>query len=137
MNSKLTAGASSNTASGPSLYEVLGGKPAIDALVGALYFHILNDTRIAHFFSNTDIDALRRYQELFLTSALGGDITCYGPALSPAHQRLVEAHSLNDGQFDAVLECAKRALRDFGYDDALVVSVAERLESTRNDVLGR
>lgn len=119
-----------------NLLECLGGEEAVDALVGALYFNILNDDRVARFFTATDVDALRNHQRRFLTFAFGGEDRYQGRSMREAHQRLVEEQGLNDSHFDAITEILAVTLADFGYRSDLVRRVVARVGELREDVLG-
>lgn len=55
-----------------SLYEQLGGQPAVDAAVDIFYRKVLSDDRISHFFEGVDMDRQIGKQKAFLTMAFGG-----------------------------------------------------------------
>lgn len=119
-----------------SLLDEIGGEAALDALVGALYFNVLQDRRIAHFFAGTDVDAIRRHQRLFLEYALGGENNYRGRALGDAHRQLVDEQGLNESHFDAVIELLASTLHDLGYARETANRVTDRVSSLRAEVLG-
>lgn len=56
-----------------SLYDRIGGKPAVDAAVNEFYDRVVSDPNLSRFFDvNTDLGALKKHQRIFLTYAFGG-----------------------------------------------------------------
>ncbi|MEM7500411.1 MAG: group 1 truncated hemoglobin [Pseudomonadota bacterium] len=128
---------SSSRRGSATLLDELGGEGALDALVGAFYFNVLQDPRIAHFFANTDVDAIRHHQRLFLEFALGGENRYRGRPLGEAHRRLIEEHELNGSHFDAIVELLAATLTNLGYGRGLTDRVTHRVASLREAVLGQ
>jgi hemoglobin len=125
-----------STANEQSVYEKLGGAPAMDAAVDIFYRKVLADERISHFFDDVDMDRQAAKQKAFLTMAFGGPNNYTGADLRRGHAHLV-ARGLNDSHFNAVVENLGATLRELGVPDNLIADVAAIAESTRNDVLGR
>ncbi len=119
-----------------SIYEQLGGAPAMDAAVDIFYRKVLADDRIAKFFDGVDMEKQAAKQKAFLTMALGGPHSYTGKDMRAAHARLV-TQGLNDSHFDAVIENLGATLKELGVSDALIGQAAAVAESTRADVLGR
>ncbi len=119
-----------------SLFEQLGGFPAVDAAVDIFYRRVLADDRISAYFEDTDMDAQREKQKAFLTMAFGGPHEYEGKDLRTAHARLVE-RGLDDGHFDAVAEHLKATLERLDVPEDLIGQVMAIAGSTRTDVLGR
>jgi hemoglobin len=119
-----------------SLYERIGGAPAVLAAVDIFYGKVLADPRIAHFFDGVDMDAQRRKQRSFLIMAFGGPNTYSGADMRRAHAALV-ARGLDDSHFDAVVEHLAGTLAELGVGEAEIFAVAQIAESVRDDVLGR
>lgn len=119
-----------------TLLQQLGGQAGLDALVGAFYFNVLNDDRVAHFFAGADVDAVRYHQRRFLATALGGPNQYRGRSLRDAHRHLVEEHGLNGSHFDAIIEILATTLDDFGHRGALAQTVVARVAAMGDDVLG-
>lgn len=120
-----------------SLYERLGGAPAIEAAVDIFYGKVLADERLKHFFVNTDLARLRQHQKAFLTLAFGGPAAYSGRGLRAAHQGLVERMGLNEGHFDAVVENLAATLLGLGVAEALIGEVAAVAATVKDEVLGR
>ena len=120
-----------------TLYEKLGGEPAIDAAVDLFYEKVLADKRINHFFTNTDMARQRQHQKMFLSYAFGGMPGYHGKGMREAHAPLVEKLGLNDSHFDAVMENLGAALVELNVPEALIAEAAGIAESVRNDVLNK
>lgn len=120
-----------------SLYERLGGAPAIEAAVDIFYGKVLADERLKHFFVNIDLARLRQHQKSFLTLAFGGPAAYSGRSLRAAHQGLVEQMGLNEGHFDAVVENLAATLQGLGVPPDLIGEVAAVAATVKDEVLGR
>lgn len=120
-----------------SLFERIGGEPALDAAVEQFYARVLRDATLAPVFAGIDMPRLKEHQRRFLSLALGGPNAYAGRDLATAHRHVAKRHGLNDGHFDAVLGHLDDTL------SALGVATAERdetrsiAESVRAAVLGR
>jgi hemoglobin len=119
-----------------TLFEQLGGQPAVDAAVDLFYRKVLSDDRISHFFDAVDMDKQIGKQKAFLTMAFGGPHHYSGLDMRRAHAHLV-AQGLNDSHFNAVAENLAGTLQEMGVAQNLIDQVMAIAESTRNDVLGR
>jgi hemoglobin len=119
-----------------SLYEQLGGAPAVDAAVDIFYRKVLSDDRISHFFEGVDMDRQIGKQKAFLTMVFGGPNNYTGLDMRRGHAHLVQ-RGLNDSHFDAVVELLGGTLAELGVNPDLIAQVAALAESTRNDVLNR
>ncbi|HEX7600417.1 MAG TPA: group 1 truncated hemoglobin [Polyangiaceae bacterium] len=119
-----------------SLFNRLGGEPAVDAAVDIFYRKVLADPRISAYFDATDMDAQRGKQKAFLTMAFGGPSPYQGKDLRTAHAGLV-ARGLSDPHFDAVARHLGATLAELGVAAPLIGEVLAIAGSTRDDVLGR
>jgi len=120
----------------PTLFEQLGGKPAVDAAVDLFYQKVLADGRINSFFASVDLTKQRGKQKAFLTMVFGGPSNYDGVDMRHGHAHLV-AKGLNDSHFNAVVENLGQTLKELGVQDDLIQQVAALAETVRNDVLGR
>ncbi|CAK8711747.1 MAG: group 1 truncated hemoglobin [Candidatus Electrothrix sp. LOE1_4_5] len=119
-----------------TLYDELGGKPAVDAAVKGFYDKVLADDRINGFFQGVDMDRQIRMQTAFLTFAFGGPNNYEGKNLRAAHAHLVEK-GLNDTHFDIILEHLGSTLQELGVSDALIEEAASVANSVRDDILNK
>ena len=119
-----------------SLYEQLGGEPAVNAAVDNFYCRVLADDRVNHWFEGTDMERQAAKQKAFLTMAFGGPNNYTGMDMKIGHAHLV-AKGLNDADFDAIVENLGTTLKEMGVPDNLIAQVAATAETTREAVLGR
>jgi len=68
-----------------SLYDRLGGRDGIRAVVDEFYDRLLADEEIGPFFQNTDMESLKRHQTDHLVEAAGGPAEYTGPPVRDAH----------------------------------------------------
>lgn len=120
-----------------SIYERIGGEPAIDAAVDLFYVKVLADDRIKHFFENTPMERQHAHQKKFLTMALGGPTEYSGRGMNAAHSHMVKHMGLTDVHFDAVMENLGATLTELGVPGELIGEAAAVAESVREQVLGR
>ncbi len=119
-----------------SLFNQLGGEPAVNAAVEIFYRKVLSDERISGFFDDVDMDRQAAKQKAFLTMAFGGPNQYTGLDLRRGHAHLV-AKGLNDSHFDAVVENLAATLRELNVPAEHIAAVAAICETTRNDILGK
>lgn len=119
-----------------SLYEQLGGQPAVEAAVDLFYRKVLKDDRISHFFDDVDMDQQIAKQKAFLTMVFGGPNSYTGKDMRAGHARLI-SKGLNDSHVDAVIELLGQTLSELGVSQPLISQVAAIANSVRNDVLNR
>lgn len=120
----------------PTLFEQLGGAPAVDAAVDIFYRKVLADDRINRFFEGVDMDVQAAKQKAFLTMVFGGPANYTGKDMRDGHSRLVSM-GLDDSHVDAVIENLGATLKELGVGDDLIAQVAGLANSVRNDVLSR
>ena len=119
-----------------TLYEEIGGAPAVAAAVELFYRKMLTDDRVARFFDDTDMDRQIAKQAGFLTMAFGGPNQYTGKALREGHRHLV-ARGMNDTHVEIVIAHLGDTLRELGVGEPQIVEVARIANSVRDDVLDR
>ncbi len=95
--------------SGKSLYDRLGGKPAITAVVDQFVVNVANDTRINGRFATTDIPKMKGHLVDQVCMATGGSCTYTGRAMRPLHAGM----KITDGDFSALVGDLVAALDKF------------------------
>jgi len=121
---------------GPTLYERLGGEPALNAAVGVFYDKVLADALLAPFFENLDMRALVRKQAAFMSLAFGGPKEYAGRDLREAHRNLVK-RGLTDVHFDAVAQHLQETLQELQVPAELIAECLGLVGGLRNEVLNR
>jgi hemoglobin len=119
-----------------TLYEELGGAPAVEAAVEIFYRKILMDDRVSGFFEDVDMERQIGKQQAFLTMVFGGPNHYTGKAMRDGHRHLVE-RGLDDSHVDVVIEHLGATLRELGVEEARIAEVARLANSVRDDVLDR
>jgi hemoglobin len=104
-----------------SLYDRLGGKPAIEAVVDQFVQNVAADDRINGFFASADIPGLKGKLVDQICQASGGPCTYAGKDMKTAHQGM----GIKDEHFNALVEDLVAALDKF--------NVPER---EKNELLG-
>ena len=115
-----------------TLYERLGGEPAIGAIVNEFYDRVLADDRVNHYFDDVDMADQRSHQTKFLSAVTGGPIRYEGEEMATAHEEL----AITAAEFDTVATHLDEALRAFDVDDADREAVMEAVAGFEDDVVG-
>jgi len=119
-----------------TIYEQIGGAPAVEAAVDVFYRKVLSDDRVARFFDDIDMDVQSAKQKAFLTMVFGGPASYSGQDMRRGHLHLV-ARGMNDQHVDVVLELLGETLTELGVPAPLISQVAAVADSVRDDVLDR
>ncbi len=119
-----------------SIFDRLGGHPAIEAAVVKFYGRVLTDPLLSHFFDPTRVDVLKRSQIAFMTMAFGGPHEYSGKDLQAAHAGLVR-QGLSDKHFDVVMWHLEQVLAELAVQEDLIEEVLALVETTRDHVLCR
>lgn len=101
--------AGSAFAQSQSLYDRLGGKPALEAVVGELWALTSKDARINKYFAKTDPKVFAGQLVDFLCQASGGPCVYKGKDMQSAHKGM----KLTEGDFNALAENTAKALDKF------------------------
>ena len=119
-----------------TLFEQIGGEPAMNAAVDLFYRKVLSDDRISAFFDGVDMTQQAAKQKAFLSFVCGGPVAYTGKDMRSAHAALVK-RGLSDVHFDAVVEHLGATLKELGVAAPLIAQVAAIAAGARADVLGR
>lgn len=119
-----------------TIYEQIGGEPAMQAAVERFYRKMLEDERVAHFFDDVDMEGQIAKQKGFLTMVTGGPHGYTGKSMRDAHEHLV-ARGLDDTHVDLVIQHLGDTLAELGVPKELIEQIAAAAEGLRKDVLNR
>ena len=119
-----------------TLFEKLGGVPAVSTAVDVFYRKVMRDARINYFFFGVNLTEQAEKQKAFLTMAFGGPHQYTGRDMKQSHAKLISM-GMNDRHFDIVVEHLRDTLRELDIQENLVEEVVQIAESTREDVMGR
>lgn len=92
--------ATADTAVARTLYDRLGGKDAITAVVDSFVAIVAKDVRINKKFARSDVARVKSMLVDQVCSATGGPCTYSGRSMKEAHRNM----GVTDGEFDALVE---------------------------------
>ena len=114
-----------------SIYDSIGGAPAIRAAVDDFYARVLADARLAPFFTGTDLHRLKAHQRTFIAAAVGGPEIFAGRNMASAHAGL----GIGDGDFDAVVGHLAGTLTGLGVPEGMIGQIGGALAPLRDDIV--
>lgn len=120
----------SSSSSDKSLYDRLGGKGAITAVVDKFVGYVAADQKINMFFAKTDIPHLKMELVDQVCAATGGPCTYTGKDMKSAHKGM----NINDEQFNALVGDLTHALNDFNVGSREQGELIGALAGLRGDV---
>ncbi len=103
------AGAGASASAGKSLYDRLGGKDAITAVVDDFVANVAADKRINAFFANADIPGLKTKLVDQICEASGGPCKYAGKDMKTSHAGM----GVKSTDFDALVEDLQKSLDKF------------------------
>lgn len=116
-----------------TLFDRIGGEPAVARVIDAFYARVLDDPELEPFFRHASLDSLRAMQREFLGAALDGPQRYSGLALSHVHQgRGITVH-----HFNRFTQHLLETLRAAGIDERDVADVIDRINTYADDIVGR
>lgn len=116
-----------------TLYERLGGRDAIEAVVDEFYDRVLTDPQLASYFSDVDMDQQRTHQTAFISAVAGGPAEYDGDDMREAHDHL----DLSAADFASVAGHLDDALAACGVDDEDREAVMAEVASLESAVLDK
>jgi len=119
------------TGGGLSDYDVVGGGPAISAVVNDFYDRILRDPQLAPYFEGVDLARLRRHQVLLISHVLGGPANYDGRPLDQAHAGL----GINHDDLAAVASHLVAAMRQARVPEDIIRRAIAVVASTEPDIV--
>ena len=94
-----------------SIYDQIGGGPAVAAAVDDLYARVQGDRKLAHYFTGVDMGRQKTHLRAFVAAALGGPQLYAGRDMRAAHGGLRITAAAFDGVVGASRRGAGRARR--------------------------
>ena len=115
-----------------TIYDEIGGAPAVTAVVDAFYVRLLDDPDLQPYFAGKEMTRLKAHQRALVTVALGGTSEEYaGKMMHPAHAGLA---STNEA-FDKVLGHLLAVLTGAGVPAVTSAKILAILQPLRADVV--
>lgn len=119
--------------SGKSLYERLGGKPAIQAVVDDFIGNVAADQRINGFFANTNIPRLNSMLVDQICEATGGPCKYTGRDMKTAHAGM----GVTDAHFNALVENLVKSLDKFKVPEKEKSELLAALAAMKGDIVAK
>jgi hemoglobin len=119
-----------------ALYDEIGGARTVRAALDAFYPRVLADETLSPFFLGVDIQRLKKIQEGFFASALGGPSTYSGRSLHDAHAR-TRRRGVDDEVFDHFVRVFKGVLVDLRVPEGKIGEWIIVFEEARGQILNR
>jgi hemoglobin len=116
-----------------SLYDRLGGKDAITAVVDDFVANVAADNRINAFFANTDIPALKTMLVDQICEATGGPCTYTGRSMKEAHTGM----GVKEEDFAALVEDLVKSLDKFKVPEKEKTELLTALGGMKGDIVGQ
>ena len=113
-----------------SLFERLGGAPAIAAVVDGMYAKIWTDEKLIPFFTKTDKLAQKDSQRRFLTYATGGTTEWTGKSMKDAHRH----RGIERNHYDLIKGHIVATLKELSVPEDLIGEVGAILDTLIGDV---
>jgi hemoglobin len=120
-----------STASTDTIFERIGGEPAVAAVVDIFYAKVLADPDLAPYFVGIDVDRLKGHQRLFVGQALGATKPYTGRAMSAAHAGL----GITAAAFGLVVGHLAASLAEAGVDDGTIGQIAGALAPLEPEIV--
>ena len=114
-----------------SIYDSIGGAPAVRAAVDDFYERVLADPKLAPFFTGTDMSRLKAHQRAFIAAAIGGPEIFAGRDMASAHTGL----GITDADFDAVVGHLVGTLTGLGVPEETIGQIGSALAPLRPDIV--
>jgi len=106
-----------------SLYDAIGGLPALEAAVQRFCERVKTDTEIAAFFAGMDLHQQKSYLIAYLHQAVGGRTRHTGATMRRSHAHV----QIGQREFDVVANHLAATLMELGISDDLVAAVMNRV----------
>ena len=115
-----------------SLYQRLGGQPAITAVVDDFVANVAADNRINHFFAHTNIPHLKQELVAQICQATGGPCTYTGRPMRVVHAGM----HITDADFNALVGDLQRSLNKFNVPAQEQQELLGALGQLKPDIVG-
>jgi hemoglobin len=119
------------TAADVKIYDLIGGEPALIAVVDDFYVRVMADPQLAPFFAGANMNKLKGRQVEFFAAALGGPQTYEGQPMRDVHA----GRGISQADFDKVAFHLSGALSGAGVDDEVVAQIIGAIAPLSDDIV--
>jgi hemoglobin len=114
-----------------SIFDAIGGAPAVEAATNLLYDRLLADSLLARHFEGKDLRQLKSHMRAFLAVALGGADLYRGRDMRSAHASL----NITEADWDATVGHLVATLQALSVPDSLIGEIAERVLPLKDQIV--
>lgn len=115
-----------------TLFDELGGEPALRAVIDDFVGRVFGDMMIGFFFRNADRRRIAELEYQHAAEHLGGPVKYRGKPLAQAHR----PHRIMGGQFNRRRELLKKTLVDHGAPERVIAAWLAHNETLRGEITG-
>ena len=116
-----------------TIYEAIGGEPALVAVVDDFYVRVLADPQLVGFFAGVNVSKLKGRQVEFFAAALGGPDHYQGAGMKEAHT----GRGISQADFDKVAFHLTTALAAAGVPEETTAQIIEAIAPLADDIVSR
>lgn len=120
-----------------SIFERIGGQPAVDAAVDLFYQKVLADPLLLPMFEGVDMTSQNAKQNRFFTALFKAEASGIENYMRQSHVHLVENQGLSDNHFNAVVGHLNDTLVELGVPDELTGEIMGAAAGLKDAVLNR
>ncbi|MCP2170406.1 group I truncated hemoglobin [Goodfellowiella coeruleoviolacea] len=114
-----------------SIYESIGGQPALETVVDDLYVRILADPELVGFFTGVNLARLKGRQVEFFSAALGGPEPYRGASMRDVHR----GRGIQQRHFELVAGHLVAALTSAGVPETTVSAIIALVAPLAGDIV--
>jgi hemoglobin len=114
-----------------TLYDTIGGEPALTAVVDDFYVRVLNDPELAGFFAGISMNRLKGRQVEFFAEALGGPVSYSGASMHDAHV----GRGIGQRHFDLVAGHLVSSLAAAGVGEGEIKQIVAAIAPLAEDIV--
>jgi hemoglobin len=116
-----------------SIYDAIGGEPALVAVVDDFYGRVLSDAQLAAFFAGANMPKLKGRQVEFFAAALGGPDLYQGASMRQVHA----GRGISQADFDRVAVHLTASLADAGVPAEIITEIVAAIVPLADDIVSR
>lgn len=114
-----------------TIYEEIGGAPAVGAAVDAFYDRVTSDPTLTNYFDSVNMGRLKGHMRAFIAAAVGGPDPYLGRDMETAHAHL----EITDQAFDAVVAHLVAVLDSLGVSEGTIGAIGTTLAPLKAEIV--
>ncbi len=114
-----------------SIFDEIGGPPAVTAAVDDLYRRVIGDPALTTYFDGVDMKALKGHQRSFIAAAIAGP----DPYLDRSMRESYAYLNIRPEHFDRVVEHLADTLSDLGVSGSIIEAIGANLAPLKEQIV--